>query len=65
MLKHDDMTTAAACVLETIPANNWVTADDVSNMTGLSFARCQLILTQFSLAGLAIDQDGELFRRCQ
>lgn len=46
------MTTAAACVLETAPLYDWVSVSDVSTLTGLSAPRCQLLLTQFCLAGI-------------
>ncbi|MGJ0578561.1 hypothetical protein ACR71G_10785 [Xenorhabdus bovienii] len=61
MLKHEDMTTAAACVLETAPLYDWVSVSDVSTLTGLSAPRCQLLLTQFCLAGLMESRDNDTF----
>ncbi|MBE8597887.1 hypothetical protein [Xenorhabdus sp. BG5] len=61
MLKHEDMTTIAACVLETIPQDIWVTVSDVYKLTGLAEPRCQLLLTQFSLAGLMESRDDDTF----
>ncbi|MDX7992243.1 MarR family transcriptional regulator [Xenorhabdus littoralis] len=65
MLKHEDMTTAAACVLETLSPHDWVSVSDVSTLTGLSAPRCQLLLTQFCLAGLMESrEDDTFFKRC-
>ncbi|MDC9582398.1 hypothetical protein PSI15_12635 [Xenorhabdus sp. PR6a] len=65
MLKHEDMTTTASCVLETLPPHDWVSVADVSTLTGLPEPRCQLLLTQFRLAGLMESRDDDtLFKRC-
>ncbi|PHM45898.1 hypothetical protein Xmau_00289 [Xenorhabdus mauleonii] len=65
MLKHEDMTTAAACVLEIVPVYGWASVYDISTLTGLSTARCQLLLTQFCLAGLMESRDDDtFFKRC-
>ncbi|MDC9604939.1 hypothetical protein [Xenorhabdus griffiniae] len=65
MLKHEDMTTTAACVLETIPQDIWVSVSDVYKLTGLPEPRCQLLLTQFRLAGLMESRnDDTFFKRC-
>ena len=67
MLKQQDMTEAAAAVLHFLPTNKWVTPRTMTGITGISEARCQLILTQLVLAGLAKDNGGfgNKFRRCQ
>ena len=54
MLKQQDMTETAAAVLHFLPADKWVTPRMMTRTTGVSEARCQLILTQLVLAGLAI-----------
>ena len=58
MLKQQDMTETAAAVLH---------PRMMTRTTGVSEARCQLILTQLVLAGLAKDNGGygNKFRRCQ
>ncbi|MDE9545163.1 hypothetical protein KKJ06_17320 [Xenorhabdus bovienii] len=61
MLKHEDMTTSASCILETIPLHDWVSVSDVSTLTGLPEPRCQLLLTQFCLAGLMESRDDDTF----
>ncbi|MLN78295.1 hypothetical protein DP238_25575 [Escherichia coli] len=50
-----------------LPADKWVTPRMMTRTTGVSEARCQLILTQLVLAGLAKDNGGygNKFRRCQ
>ncbi|MGJ7171480.1 hypothetical protein [Morganella morganii] len=48
MLKHKDMTTAAACFFEVLPAGVF-SVSDAAALSGLSLPRCQLLLTQFSL----------------
>ncbi|PHM47145.1 hypothetical protein [Xenorhabdus miraniensis] len=65
MLKHEDMTTTAAFVLETVPRYDWASVSAVSTLTGLSAPRCQLLLTQFCLAGLMESRDNDtFFKRC-
>ena len=58
MLKQQDMTETAAAVLHFLPADKWVTPRMMMRTTGVSEARCQLILTQLVLAGLAKDNGG-------
>lgn len=58
MLKQQDMTETAAAVLHFLPADKWVTPRMMTRTTGVSEARCQLILTQLVLAGLAKDNGG-------
>lgn len=60
MLKQQDMTETAAAVLHFLPADKWVTPRMMTRTTGVSEARCQLILTQLVLAGLAKDNGGYL-----
>lgn len=50
-----------------LPAGKLVTSCMMTGFTGISEARCQLILTQLVLAGLAKDDGGfgNKFRRCQ
>lgn len=57
MLKQQDMTETAAAVLHFLPADKWVTPRMMTRTTGVSEARCQLILTQLVLAGLGINSD--------
>ena len=52
MLKQQDMTETAAAVLHFLPAGKWVTPRMMTRTTGVSEARCQLILTQLVLAGV-------------
>ncbi|MBD2810397.1 hypothetical protein ID853_05730 [Xenorhabdus sp. Vera] len=61
MLKHEDMTITAACVLETVPLYDWASVSDISTLTGLSALRYQLLLTQFCLAGLMESRDSDTF----
>ena len=67
MLKQQDMTETAAAVIHFLPADQWVTPRMMTRTTGVSEARCQLILTLLVLAGLAKDNGGygNKFRRCQ
>ncbi len=67
MLKQQDMTEAAATVLHFLPADKWITPRAMTSITGVSEARCQLILTQLVLGGLVKDSGGygNKFRRCQ
>ncbi|HHW8959596.1 TPA: hypothetical protein ACU3AV_003349 [Morganella morganii] len=63
MLKHKDMTTAAACFFEVLP-DGVFSVSDAATLSGLSLPRCQLLLTQFCLAGLLKDcGNGERFKR--
>ncbi|MFP1453609.1 hypothetical protein ACLB1N_32840 [Escherichia coli] len=65
MLKQQDMTETATAVLHFLPADKWVTPRIITELTGVSEARCQLILTQLVLAGLRIlGGYGNKFRRC-
>ena len=57
MLKQQDMTETAAAVLHFLPADKWVTPRMMTRTTGVSEARCQLILTQLVLAGTGINSD--------
>ncbi|MBT0362772.1 hypothetical protein [Morganella morganii] len=54
MLKQSDMTTAAACFFEVLP-DGVFSVSDAAGLSGLSLPRCQLLFTQFSLAGLFKD----------
>lgn len=64
MLKQTDMTARAACVLAALPVNKWLTVPVIAEITGLPEPRCQLLLTQFSLAGLITGRDNyTLFKR--
>lgn len=63
MLKQQDMTAEAKAIydeLTTAPA----TAGDIAERTHTSLARCQFILTQMVMAGLAFYQFG-CYKRCQ
>lgn len=58
------MTPLAARVLAQLPQEHWVSVTDVARITGLSAPRCQLLLTQFTLAGLVRERaDGSSFQR--
>ncbi|ELF4900322.1 hypothetical protein RNH31_005315 [Salmonella enterica] len=48
------MTEAAAAILHFLPCDKWGTAREMVSITGVTESRCQLILTQFALAGLMI-----------
>jgi len=65
MQKHIDMTDSAQAVLHSLTGTN-ATPVQISNITGISAEKCQLILTQLVIAGIAEDVtgSGEKFRRC-
>lgn len=67
MLNQQDMTETAAVILHFLPADKWVSARTMMRITGVTESRCQLILTQLVLAGLAKDNGGmgNKFKRCQ
>ncbi|EGB2526603.1 hypothetical protein M8Q70_002953 [Salmonella enterica] len=67
MSKQQDMTETAAAILHFLPCDKWVTAREMVSITGVTESRCQLILTQLALAGLAKDNGGmgNKFKRCQ
>ncbi|WP_119312545.1 hypothetical protein [Morganella morganii] len=63
MLKQSDMTTTEACFFAVLP-DGVFSVSDAAALSGLSMPRCQLLLTQFSLAGLLKDcGNGERFKR--
>ncbi|MGL5370807.1 MAG: hypothetical protein ACRDBF_07250 [Plesiomonas shigelloides] len=67
MQNHVDMTVPAHNVYRVLASDSWVAPVDMERITGLTEARCQLILTQLVLAGLAEDISGNgsmYFRRC-
>ena len=66
MLKQQDMTETAKVVFNELSIEP-TTAGEIAQNTYLSRERCQLILTQLVLAGLAKDNGGygNKFRRCQ
>jgi hypothetical protein len=65
MLKQEDMTMTAACVLEAVPLYTWFSVSEAARLTGLPEPRCQLLLTQFRLAGLMESRDDDtFFKRC-
>lgn len=66
MKNHVDMTVSARNIYRFLPGDNWVAPIDMARITGLAEVRCQLILTQLVLAGLAEDVSGNgmYFRRC-
>lgn len=65
MHNHIDMTDSAQAVLHFLPSI-WTSPDKISEMTGITPPKCQLILTQLAMAGLVEDLSGggENFRRC-
>ena len=67
MLKQQDMTETARVVFNELSATEPATVGEIAQNTYLSRERCQLILTQLVLAGLAKDNGGygNKFRRCQ
>jgi hypothetical protein len=67
MLNQQDMTENAAAVYHFLPSDKWVTVRAMVGITGVSEARCQLILTQLVIAGLAKENGGygNKFKRCQ
>ena len=66
MLKQLDMTETAKVVFNELNGKP-ATVGEIAQNTYLSRERCQLILTQLVLAGLAKDNGGygNKFRRCQ
>lgn len=52
MVKQSDITQEAKIIFEATPYTETVTAGEVSQVTGLTQPRCQLILTQLAMAGL-------------
>ncbi len=66
MLNQSDMTKTANIVYCCLSYKNWKSVEYMANLTRISVGRCQLILTQLVMAGLAIeDKHGENFKRCQ
>ena len=67
MLKQQDMTETARVVFNELSVTDPATVGEIAQNTYLSRERCQLILTQLVLAGLAKDNGGygNKFRRCQ
>ncbi|MDE9457939.1 hypothetical protein [Xenorhabdus bovienii] len=61
MLKHEDMTMTAACVLDAVSLHTWFSVSEVSKLMGLPEPRCQLLLTQFRLAGLMESREDDTF----
>jgi predicted transcriptional regulator len=65
MLKQQDMTYTAKIIYCCLSKNNWKSVEYLANLMRISAGRCQLILTQLVMAGLAIeDKGGENFKRC-
>jgi len=66
MLKQQDMTETANIIYRCLNNENWKSVGYLANLMRISEGRCQLILTQLVMAGLAIeDTCGENFKRCQ
>ncbi|EPC5193317.1 hypothetical protein ACRZZR_000799 [Edwardsiella piscicida] len=65
MLNHSDMTDSAEAVYHFLPCDKWVSPLAMTRITGMTEAKCQLILTQLVMAGLAEDNCGMRFKRCQ
>ena len=58
MLKQQDMTETARVVFNELSVNDPATVGEIAQNTYLSRERCQLILTQLVMAGLADYQFG-------
>ncbi|WP_162287020.1 hypothetical protein [Pantoea stewartii] len=67
MLNQQDMTETAQDLYHFLPTDKWVSPDHMERLTGVSEARCQLILTQMVMAGMAEDKGGfgNSFKRCR
>lgn len=66
MLNQQDMTYTASIVYCCLSDKNWKSVEYLANLMRMSAGRCQLILTQLVMAGMAIeDTSGENFRRCR
>lgn len=65
MLNQQDMTEAASIIYRCLNDKNWKSVGYLANLMRISEGRCQLILTQLVMAGLAVeDAGGENFKRC-
>ncbi|WMY72750.1 hypothetical protein RHD99_14855 [Buttiauxella selenatireducens] len=65
MLKQQGMTYTARILYSCLSNANWKSVEYLANLMRISVGRCQLILTQLVMAGLAVeDTDGESFKRC-
>ncbi|MGR3754490.1 MULTISPECIES: hypothetical protein [Edwardsiella] len=67
MLNHSDMTEAAEAIYHFLSPERWMSPSAMMRITGMTEARCQLILTQLVIAGLADDNGGKgmRFKRCR
>lgn len=65
MLNQQDMTYTAKILYSCLSNTNWKSVEYLANLMRISAGRCQLILTQLVMAGLAVeDISGENFKRC-
>jgi hypothetical protein len=65
MLNQKDMTYTAKILYSCLSQKNWKSVEYLANLMLISVGRCQLILTQLVMAGLAVeDAGGENFKRC-
>jgi len=66
MLKQQDMTYTANILYCCLSNKNWKSLEYLAGLMQISIGRCQLILTQLVMAGLAAeDESGENFKRRQ
>ena len=66
MLNQQDMTYTAKILFCCLSNNNWKSVEYLAGLMQISIGRCQLILTQLVMAGLAVEeQGGENFKRRQ
>ncbi|AYN27069.1 hypothetical protein D8682_08785 [Buttiauxella sp. 3AFRM03] len=66
MIKQQDMTEIASIIYRCLNTKKWKSVGEMANLMRISEGRCQLILTQLMMAGLAVeDTSGEMFKCCQ
>ncbi|QPE15936.1 hypothetical protein [Providencia stuartii] len=63
MLKQSDMTQDAKLFYEKFPEEGLVTAKRMFWETGFSVAKCQLLMTQFVMAGLLQEASQGFFQK--
>ncbi|MEM6049603.1 hypothetical protein AAH450_03345 [Erwinia sp. P7711] len=66
MIKQPDMTESSEAVLHFL-SPQWTTVSEISQIAGMTPARCQLILTQLVMAGMAEEEPvgRNTFRCCE
>ncbi|MCT2385122.1 hypothetical protein [Erwinia pyrifoliae] len=65
MLKQQDMTYSANILYYCLSNTHWKSVEYLANLMRMSVGRCQLILTQLVMAGMAVeDINGEMYKLC-